>query len=104
MHFYVCVVFSDLDNDYDYIMSRALKSYRQHREKENADTRKGPLRNSHVRRSHLRPKTAPPARFVQSMRAQNIEGGQKSNESVFTHNVDAIREVHKANALDEDDR
>ena len=98
-------LFSDLDNDYDYIMSRALKSYRQHREKEKADTRKGPLRNSHARRNHLRPKTAPPARFVESMKAQTVEGGSnKPNDNVFIPKVDAIKEVHKANLVDENER
>ena len=89
--------FADLDNDYDYIMSRALKSYRQHREKEKADTRKGPVKSSYFRRHHLRPKTAPPVRFVESIKVRNLGSSIPQATKVFVPKVDEIREVSNAN-------
>ncbi|XP_060587453.1 uncharacterized protein LOC132742966 isoform X3 [Ruditapes philippinarum] len=91
----------DLDSDYDYIMSRALKSYKHHREKEKAETRRGPLKSAYVRRHHLRPKTAPPARFVQSMKVNNIDSGARP-ASVLMPQVDAIKAVSKANPVPDD--
>lgn len=93
---------TDLESDYDYIMSRALKSYRQHREKEKAETRRGPFKNALTRRHHLRPKTAPPARFVQSMRVHNMESVPKA-ANVMIQQVDAINAVSKANPVPDDD-
>lgn len=82
-------------------MSRALKSYRQHREKEKAETRRGPFKNAFTRRHHLRPKTAPPARFVQSMRVNNVESVPKT-ANVMIQQVDAINAVSKANPVPDD--
>ncbi|XP_053405623.1 uncharacterized protein LOC123565434 isoform X2 [Mercenaria mercenaria] len=91
----------DLDSDYDYIMSRALKSYKQHREKEKAESRRGPLKSAYIRRHHLRPKTAPPARFVQSMKVNNLGSGPKP-ATVLMPQVDAINAVSKANPVPDD--
>ncbi|KAL4227552.1 hypothetical protein ACF0H5_012995 [Mactra antiquata] len=91
----------DLDSDYDYIMSRALKSYKQHREKEKADTRKGPFKNAYMRRHHLRPKTAPPTRFVESMKVNNVCSTQNA-EGVYVPQLDAIKAVSNANPVCDD--
>lgn len=88
-----------MDNDYDYIMSRALKSYKQHREKERAESRKGPLKNGYLRRHHLRPKTAPPTRFVESMKVQNLGKAIPDATRLYVPKIDAIREVSKANPV-----
>jgi len=98
--------FSDLDNDYDYIMSRALRSYKQHRDREKADTRRGPLKSAYIRRHQLRPKTAPPARFIQSIKAKHIETGHDETEDVastYVPKVDAIKEVSRANPVSSSD-
>lgn len=86
-----------MDNDYDYIMSRALKSYKQHREKEKAETRKGPFKSSYLRRHHLRPKTAPPTQFIESVKVQNVGRSCPQTTQVLIPKIDAIKEVSKAN-------
>ena len=92
-------MFSDIDNDYDYIMARALRSYRQHREQEKADTRRIQMRANFIKRHYPRPKTAPSSRFTAAMRPQLLF--QKSG-SVLIPKVDAITEVQKANASPEE--
>lgn len=83
-------------------MSRALKSYKQHREKEKAETRKGPFKNAYMRRHHLRPKTAPPARFIESIKVNNMTTAQNS-DGVYIPQLDAIKAVSRANpAVNED--
>lgn len=94
----------DLDNDYDYIMSRALKSYRQHRETEKAETRRGPFKSGYLRRHPLRLKTAAPVRLMQSMHLQNADVSVNPKQicSVVVPNVNEINEVSKANNVAEE--
>lgn len=78
-------------------MSRALRSYKQHREREKAESRRGPFKSAYLRRHHLRPKTAPPARFVQSINVRNVDSRSRLNG--FGTKVDAINEVSRANTM-----
>ncbi|XP_052792865.1 uncharacterized protein LOC128226833 isoform X2 [Mya arenaria] len=97
----------DLDNDYDYIMSRALRSYRQHRECEKAETRRGPLKSAYIRRHQLRPKTAPPARFIEAIKVRHVNGATEGQSLVgghFVPRVDAIKEVSEANPVSNEER
>lgn len=93
---------SDIDNDYDYIMARALKSYRLHREKEKADNRKIQIRTNFLKRPYPRPKTAPPTRFTAAMRPPLLAKYPRS-DVVFIPKGDAISQVQKANTTSEDE-
>ena len=95
--------FPDIDCDYDYIMARALKSYRQHREKEKADSRKVQLRTNFLKRPYPRPKTAPPTRFTAAMRPPLLAKFPRPESALVTRS-DAITEVHQANMTQEDIR
>lgn len=93
----------DLDNDYDYIMSRALRSYKQHRDSEKADCRRGFAKRFQARRH--RPKTAPPSRYVTSVKIQNLGRGDSSQgrpRDVFS-STDVIQEVQEANRSTSED-
>lgn len=93
----------DIDCDYDYIMARALKSYRQHREKEKADTRKMQLRDNFLKRPYPRPKTAPLTRFTAAMRPPLLAKFPRP-DSALVPRGDAITEVQRANLTQEDIR
>ncbi|KAH3833773.1 uncharacterized protein LOC127879254 isoform X2 [Dreissena polymorpha] len=97
----------DLDNDYDYIMSRALRSYKQHRETEKAETRKGPLKSAYLRRHHIRPRTAPLVRFIETVKVRNVEkntnGHEHGGAGGLHAKMDPITEVTRANPGVEDD-
>ena len=94
-------LFSDIDYDYDYIMARALRSYRQHREREKADTRKIQMRADFIKRHYPRPKTAPSSRLTAAMRPQKLF---RRLDSVLVPKVpvDAISEVQRANVSEEE--
>ncbi|XP_062583289.1 uncharacterized protein LOC134245053 isoform X1 [Saccostrea cucullata] len=47
-----CADIYDVDNEHNYIMTKALKSYRLHREKEKAESRQQQLRSAYRRRWH----------------------------------------------------
>ena len=100
---FVIFCVSDIDCDYDYIMARALKSYRQHREKEKADVRKIQIRTNFLKRPYPRPKTAPPTRFTAAMRPTLLAKFPRP-ESALVPRSDAITEVHQANLTQEDIR
>ncbi|KAK3604720.1 hypothetical protein CHS0354_018960 [Potamilus streckersoni] len=83
----------DIDDDYDYIMAKAVKSYKLHREREQADTKGRDFRpGSRGIRRYLRPKTAPPN--SRSMKITKLK-------PVYVPRVDAINEVKMANETEE---
>ncbi|XP_048732002.1 uncharacterized protein LOC125648963 isoform X3 [Ostrea edulis] len=47
-----CADIYDVDNEHNYIMTKALKSYKLHRDKEKAETRQQQLRSAYRRRWH----------------------------------------------------
>ncbi|XP_076103656.1 uncharacterized protein LOC143072551 isoform X5 [Mytilus galloprovincialis] len=80
----------DLDNEHDYIMNKALRSYKLHRDKEKAENRQRHLRSACVKRW----KTPEQPRNIQS-------AGSERTRPVLVPK-DAINEVRDANISEED--
>ncbi|XP_052101113.1 uncharacterized protein LOC127735060 isoform X4 [Mytilus californianus] len=80
----------DLDNEHDYIMNKALRSYKLHRDKEKAENRQRHLRSACLKRW----KTPEPPRNIQS-------AGSERTRPVLVPK-DAINEVRDANISEED--
>ncbi|VDH93178.1 Hypothetical predicted protein [Mytilus galloprovincialis] len=80
----------DLDNEHDYIMNKALRSYKLHRDKEKAENRQRHLRSACLKRW----KTPEQPRNIQS-------AGSERTRPVLVPK-DAINEVRDANISEED--
>lgn len=91
----------DVDNEYDYIMTRALKSYKLHRDKERADNRQKQLKSAYRRRwqTTRRIQSAGPEREGKS--PATIRSYSSRPTSAIPSQMDAIREVSQANDVDE---
>eukprot|EP00105_Crassostrea_gigas_P029478 XP_011451441.1 PREDICTED: uncharacterized protein LOC105345101 isoform X1 [Crassostrea gigas] len=80
-----CAKIYDVDNEHNYIMTKALKSYKLHRDKEKAETRQRQLRSAYRRRWH--------APVVPSKLRASSASSQVRPKTA----VDVIREVEVAN-------
>lgn len=80
----------DLDNEHDYIMNKALRSYKLHRDKEKAENRQQHLRSARLKRW----KTPQPIRNIQS-------AGSERTKPILVPK-DAINEVKEANISPEE--
>ncbi|XP_067665501.1 uncharacterized protein [Haliotis asinina] len=78
----------DVDNEYNYIMDKALNAYKKHCEKEKADARQSQLRSSFKRRMFLSQGPRSP---------RHPPGGRPRPWSALPSKFDAIKEVDLAN-------
>ncbi|XP_021355865.1 uncharacterized protein LOC110451950 isoform X2 [Mizuhopecten yessoensis] len=81
----------DVDNEYDNIMNKALRSYKLHRDKERADTRQKLLKTAYKKRWHV---PHAPSRPVTPDR-------KPRPKSSLPPKMDAIKEVLEANTTNE---
>jgi len=88
----ITIFFTDVDNEYGYIMNKALRSYKLHRDKEKAENRQKLLKTAYRRRWHVPQRPTTPV-------AADRKGRPKST---LPPKMDAIREVGEANTCSED--
>lgn len=98
--FLVHFFFPDVENEHNYIMTKALKSYKLHRDKEKAETRQRQLRSAYRRRwhapvvpsklransaSHVRPRTV--TDVIREVEVANTEERYSNDESSWRHKL-----------------
>ncbi|XP_069138697.1 uncharacterized protein [Argopecten irradians] len=83
----ICIAQTDVDNEYDNIMNKALRSYKLHRDKERADTRQKLLKTAYKKRWHVPHAPSRPATPDRKPRPK----------SSLPPKMDAIKEVLEAN-------
>lgn len=98
--FLVHFFFPDVENEHNYIMTKALKSYKLHRDKEKAETRQRQLRSAYRRRwhapvvpsklransaSHVRPRTV--TDVIREVEVANTEERYSNDESPWRHKL-----------------